>query len=69
MTDLKEPKLRAGDYAPQFSLKHMNKDLRLALQGADAQALPQLRALMRQYDTGMAKGLGDSDFSVLMSLL
>jgi 3-hydroxyisobutyrate dehydrogenase-like beta-hydroxyacid dehydrogenase len=31
LSDLKEPKLREKDYAPQFSLKHMNKDLRLAL--------------------------------------
>jgi 3-hydroxyisobutyrate dehydrogenase-like beta-hydroxyacid dehydrogenase len=31
LSALKEPKLRAGDYAPQFSVKHMLKDLRLAL--------------------------------------
>jgi 3-hydroxyisobutyrate dehydrogenase-like beta-hydroxyacid dehydrogenase len=27
---LKEPKLRAGDFSPQFSVKHMHKDMRLA---------------------------------------
>src|SRR5450631_1827269 len=32
LSDLKEPKLRSNDFAPQFSLKHMNKDLRLALE-------------------------------------
>jgi 3-hydroxyisobutyrate dehydrogenase-like beta-hydroxyacid dehydrogenase len=69
MTDLKEPKLRAGDFAPQFSLKHMDKDLRLALESAGDLDLPQLRKLKGQYDAGMAKGLGDSDFSVLLSLL
>ena len=69
MADLKEPKLRANDYAPQFSLKHMDKDLRLALESAGGLALPQLRALKAQYDAGMAKGLGDEDFSVLMKLL
>jgi 3-hydroxyisobutyrate dehydrogenase-like beta-hydroxyacid dehydrogenase len=31
LTDLKEPKLRKHDYSPQFALKHMDKDLRLAL--------------------------------------
>ena len=72
MSDLKEPKLIAGDYAPQFSLKHMDKDLRLALETAESAgglSLPQLRALKAQYDAGMAKGFGDEDFAVLMKLL
>ena len=30
VTKLKEPKLRAADYSPQFSVKHMLKDMRLA---------------------------------------
>ena len=68
MSDLKEPKLRAADYAPQFSLKHMHKDLGLALEGL-ALDLPQIKALKRRYDEGMAQGLGDQDFSVLMKLL
>ncbi len=69
ISDLKEPKLRAGDYAPQFSLKHMDKDLRLALETAATLPLPQLRGLKQQYDEGMRRGLADSDFSVLMQLL
>ena len=73
MSDLKEPKLRAADYAPQFSLKHMHKDLGLAFEtmGAEMQGLdlPQIRALKARYDEGMAQGLGDHDFSVLMKLL
>jgi 3-hydroxyisobutyrate dehydrogenase-like beta-hydroxyacid dehydrogenase len=69
MSDLKESKLRAGDYAPQFSLKHMDKDLRLALESAGGLDLPMLRKLKAQYNAGMAKGFGDSDFSVLMRLL
>jgi 3-hydroxyisobutyrate dehydrogenase-like beta-hydroxyacid dehydrogenase len=69
MSDLKEPKLRAGDYAPQFSLKHMDKDLRLALESAGDLALPQLRGLKKLYSEGMAKGWGDEDFSTLMKLL
>jgi hypothetical protein len=31
--------------------------------------LPQIRALKARYDEGMAQGLGDEDFSVLMKLL
>jgi 3-hydroxyisobutyrate dehydrogenase-like beta-hydroxyacid dehydrogenase len=69
MSDLKEPKLRAGDYAPQFSLKHMHKDLGLAFDSMGGLDLPQIRALKARYDEGMAQGLGDSDFSVLMKLL
>jgi 3-hydroxyisobutyrate dehydrogenase-like beta-hydroxyacid dehydrogenase len=69
MSDLKEPKLRAGDYAPQFSLKHMDKDLRLALESAGKLPLPQLRGLKKLYSEGMAKGWGDEDFSTLMKLL
>jgi 3-hydroxyisobutyrate dehydrogenase-like beta-hydroxyacid dehydrogenase len=69
MCDLKEPKLRNKDYSPQFSLKHMNKDLRLALESADALSMPQLRKVKEQYDEGMRRGLGEQDFSVLMSLL
>lgn len=69
ISDLKEPKLRAGDYSPQFSLKHMDKDLRLALESAGTQPLPQLRKLKELYDAGMAKGWGDEDFSSLLKLL
>ncbi len=69
MSDLKEPKLRAADYAPQFSLKHMHKDLGLAFESMDDLNLPQIQALKARYDEGMANGLGDEDFSVLMKLL
>src|SRR5208283_1087525 len=34
VSDLKEPKLRQRDYTPQFSLKNMDKDLRLTLETA-----------------------------------
>ena len=69
ISDLKEPKLRAGDYAPQFSLKHMNKDLRLALETAGSLNLPATKALKLLYDNGMSNGLGDDDFTVLLRLL
>lgn len=66
---MKEPKLRARDYAPQFSLKHMAKDLRLALETAGPLALPQGKALLKLLDEGLARGWGDDDFIGLTRLL
>ena len=65
---LKEPKLRAGDYAPQFSLKHMAKDLRLAREMAGALPVSQLRAVLALYEAGMKAGWGEEDFITLMRL-
>ncbi len=69
LTTLKEPKLRAADYAPQFSVKHMGKDIRLALENAANLKLPQTQAVFEQYRQGLATGLGDDDFIGLMRLL
>lgn len=68
---LKEPKLRQQDYSPQFSLKHMAKDLRLALETGDLHAvsLPQTRQLLTQYEKGLAAGWQDEDFIGLLRLL
>ncbi len=66
---LKEPKLRAGDWAPQFSLKHMAKDLRLAVESTGARPLPQLQAVVKLYEAGLARGWGDDDFISLARLL
>jgi len=68
-SDLKEPKFRAKDYAPQFSLKHMNKDLRLALETAGEVDLPTAKALKSFYDNGMKAGMGDDDFTGIIRLL
>jgi 3-hydroxyisobutyrate dehydrogenase-like beta-hydroxyacid dehydrogenase len=72
VSDLKEPKLRKHDYSPQFSLKHMAKDLRLALETADELSvnLEQTGHLKKTiYDAGMKAGWGDDDFIGLMRLL
>jgi 3-hydroxyisobutyrate dehydrogenase-like beta-hydroxyacid dehydrogenase len=69
LSDLKEAKLRAGDFAAQFSLKHMDKDLRLALETADGLELPVASALKALYNKGMAEKLGDDDFSGVIRLL
>jgi 3-hydroxyisobutyrate dehydrogenase-like beta-hydroxyacid dehydrogenase len=69
LSDLKEPKLRSGDYSAQFSLKHMNKDLRLALETVEGLSLPTAQALKAFYDKGMEAGLGDDDFIGMTRLL
>jgi 3-hydroxyisobutyrate dehydrogenase-like beta-hydroxyacid dehydrogenase len=66
---LKETKLRTNDFSPQFSLKHMAKDLRLALETARDMKLPQSQNVMRIYEEGLKCGWGDEDFTVLMRLL
>jgi 3-hydroxyisobutyrate dehydrogenase-like beta-hydroxyacid dehydrogenase len=71
ISDLKEPKLRQHDYSPQFSLKHMEKDLRLTLEtAADLKvSLEQTGNLKKIYDRGMAAGWSDDDFIGLVRLL
>ena len=71
LADLKEPKLRQRDYSPQFSLKHMGKDLRLALETAATYALPlaQTAQLKESYDRGIAGGWKEDDFIGLVRLL
>jgi 3-hydroxyisobutyrate dehydrogenase-like beta-hydroxyacid dehydrogenase len=70
LSDLKESKLRAKDYSAQFSLKHMNKDLRLALETAEeGPDMPVTQALKALYDNGMEEGYADDDFIGLIRLL
>lgn len=71
LADLKAPKLRQGNYSPQFSLKHMAKDLRLALETAAEHSVPlgQTAHLKKIYDQGIAAGWSDDDFIGLMRLL
>jgi 3-hydroxyisobutyrate dehydrogenase-like beta-hydroxyacid dehydrogenase len=69
LSDIKQPALRNRVFSPQFSLKHMDKDLRLALEDAGDARLPQLQTLKTIYEEGMSKGLGESDFSVLVELI
>lgn len=69
VSDLKEPKLRAGDWAPQFSIKHMAKDLRLAMDTAGALPVSQARALLHAYQASLDQGWGDEDFISLMRLI
>ncbi|NJK91710.1 MAG: NAD(P)-dependent oxidoreductase [Blastochloris sp.] len=68
LSDLKKPKLLASDFSPQFSVKHMHKDLRLALESAPAGSIPQTAATTSLYEQGLDQGLGDLDFSALIQL-
>lgn len=69
LTKLKEPKLRAGDFSPQFSVKHMHKDMRLASRTAACDDFPVLDAVREALKTAEARGLGEEDFSALIKVL
>ncbi len=67
LVDLKKPKLMANDWSPQFSVKHLNKDLRHALRLAASHgvSLPQTAQLQLAYAAAETSGLGEADFSVM----
>lgn len=65
---LKEGKLKARDFTPQFSVKHMHKDMRLA-EGAGGLRLPMLETVRACLACAEAQGMGDDDFSSLIRLL
>ena len=71
VADLKKPKLLQHDYSPQFSLKNMAKDLRLALETSAelSLTLDQTGHLNNIYEQGMAAGWSNDDFIGLMRLL
>ena len=66
-SDLKLPAMLAQNFEPNFSLKHMLKDIRLAA-GLAAQgnvALPLTSAAEAVLSASVEKGWGDEDFAVL----
>jgi 3-hydroxyisobutyrate dehydrogenase len=69
LVKLKEPKLRAGDFAPQFSVKHMLKDMRLASQMNGGVGLPVLDTVRDRLAAADQAGWADEDFSALIKLL
>ncbi|HKB91949.1 MAG TPA: NAD(P)-dependent oxidoreductase [Opitutaceae bacterium] len=69
VTKLKEPKLRSGDFSPQFSVKHMHKDMRLAAGDPDGAKLPLLAAVRDCLKAAEVRGLGDEDISAVIKLL
>lgn len=70
LCEYKEPKLRHRDYAPQFALKNMLKDVRLALAtDHSARGLALLKATEEIYANGDAAGLGEEDMIALYKLI
>ncbi|MDR1304417.1 MAG: NAD(P)-dependent oxidoreductase [Verrucomicrobiales bacterium] len=71
LSDLKKPKLLAGNFSPQFSVKHLHKDLRLALASVSvpAQTLPLTLKVTELHAAGLRAGLGEDDFCGLIRLL
>lgn len=69
LTKLKEPKLLAGDFSPQFSVKHMHKDMRLASRTAACNDFPVLDAVREALKTAEARGLGDEDIAALIKVV
>jgi 3-hydroxyisobutyrate dehydrogenase-like beta-hydroxyacid dehydrogenase len=68
-SDLKEAKFRAGDFSPQFSLKHMDKDFRLMLETAGPLDLPATKAVKAFYQKALDDGMGGDDFTGVIRLL
>ena len=69
LAKLKEPKLRAADYAPQFSVKHMLKDMRLASAMNGCTDMPVLDAVRESLAAAARAGFADEDFSALMKVV
>lgn len=71
LADMKIEKMLEGDFSTHFSLKHMDKDIRLALARAGElqAACPLTSRLKEVFSEGMAQGWGDEDFSVLFRLI
>ena len=68
VTKLKEPKLRAGDYSPQFSVKHMLKDMRLASRINGCEDFPVLDIMRDRLAQADRAGYTEEDFASLMKL-
>jgi 3-hydroxyisobutyrate dehydrogenase-like beta-hydroxyacid dehydrogenase len=71
LADLKQPKYMSGDYSPQFSIKHMHKDLRLALAHAKSLdlTLAETTTVQGLYAEAEKRGFGDLDFAALLDLV
>jgi 3-hydroxyisobutyrate dehydrogenase len=68
IAEMKGPPLLKGDFTPFFSLKLMDKDLRLALETADALRVPMpaLAAAKQVFTACMGNGQAEEDFSTIV---
>jgi len=70
LSDVKEPKLRKKEFSPQFSVKNMLKDVRLALATDKTDhGLALLAAVEKIYAQADENGLGNDDMISLYNLL
>jgi 3-hydroxyisobutyrate dehydrogenase-like beta-hydroxyacid dehydrogenase len=69
LTKMKLGQIRAEDYAPLFSVKHMHKDMRLAESIPDLSDLELLALVRQRLARAEAAQLGDEDFAALFKLL
>ena len=69
LTKLKEPKLRGADFSPQFSVKHMLKDMRLASSVNGCEDFPVLDAVRQRLHEASNAGFAEEDFAAVMKLL
>lgn len=71
MFQLKGPLMAKGKYSPAFPLKHMQKDMRLALLLGDqcGQALFTASAANNAYIKAKKSGYGDEDFSAVLKAI
>jgi 3-hydroxyisobutyrate dehydrogenase-like beta-hydroxyacid dehydrogenase len=69
LTKLKQPKLLQNDFTPQFSVKHLLKDLRLASRMNGCQDFPVLDTMREQLAAAERAGMGDEDFMAIIKLL
>lgn len=69
LVPLKEQKLRTGDFSPQFSVKHLLKDVRLASKTAGCEEMPLMDTLRQCLHATAQAGYADEDFSALIKLM
>jgi 3-hydroxyisobutyrate dehydrogenase-like beta-hydroxyacid dehydrogenase len=69
LAKLKEPKLRGGDFSPQFSVKHMLKDMRLAAGISGSEGFSGLATILNRLAEAEASGFGDEDYTAMIKLL
>jgi len=69
LAELKEPKLRAHDYEPQFSVQNMHKDMKLAQQTLSSSNYPLLQMVVEQLSAAGKAGYAQDDFLSLYRLL
>jgi len=68
LSALKEPKIRDADFSPQFSIKNMHKDMRLAKQTAQGN-MPLLDTIIECFSKAEDAGYGEDDFLSLIKNL